>query len=195
MPPMLPSGRWALTPPFHPYQALSPSAIRLRGLLSGRLKVFLQMATEARCTGGLFSVALSVAGNFASLARTARRAGPLALPGALPFSLRRPAPKTFVPGVKREDHGVRTFLPAGLLAKDDPAITRLARLFELYNGDAPTSGSKKRAYIVVNRFTWYFLAPQRGFLMRIHFRPALAKTGKEGKRGRPTAPPKLFLYQ
>jgi len=58
---MLPSGRWALTPPFHPYQALSPSAIRLRGLLSGCLKVFLQMATEAHCTGGLFSVALSVA--------------------------------------------------------------------------------------------------------------------------------------
>jgi hypothetical protein len=94
---MLPSGRWALTPPFHPYQALSPSAIRLRGLLSGCLKVFLQMATEAHCTGGLFSVALSVAGNLASLARTARRAGPLALPGALPFSLRRFPLKTFVP--------------------------------------------------------------------------------------------------
>jgi len=53
--------RWALTPPFHPYQALSPSAIRLRELLSGRPKVFLPMATEAHCTGGLFSVALSVA--------------------------------------------------------------------------------------------------------------------------------------
>ena len=92
---MLPSGRWALTPPFHPYQALSPSATRLRGLLSGCLKVFLQMATEAHCTGGLFSVALSVAGIFASLARTARRVSPLALPGALPFSLRRPPPRTF----------------------------------------------------------------------------------------------------
>jgi len=133
---MLPSGRWALTPPFHPYQALSPSATRLRGPLSGCLKVFLQMATEAHCTGGLFSVALSVAGNLASLARTARRVGPLALPGALPFSLRRPPPKTFVlalcaktfiPGVKREDYGVRTFLPAGLLAKAGPAITRPAR--------------------------------------------------------------------
>jgi hypothetical protein len=61
VPPTLLSGRWALTPPFHPCQALSPSATRLRGLLSGCLKVFLQMATEARCTGGLFSVALSVA--------------------------------------------------------------------------------------------------------------------------------------
>ena len=124
---MLPSGRWALTPPFHPYQALSPSATRLRGLLSGCLKVFLQTATEARCTGGLFSVALSVAGNLAPLARTARRVSPLALPGALPFSLRRLPPKTFVPSVKREDHGVRTFLPAGLLAKAGPAITRPAR--------------------------------------------------------------------
>jgi len=95
---MLPSGRWALTPPFHPYQALSPSAARLRGPLSGRPKVFLQMATEAHCTGGLFSVALSVAGNLASLARIARRVSPLALPGALP-------------------DGVRTFLPACLLAK------------------------------------------------------------------------------
>jgi hypothetical protein len=127
VPPMLPSGRWALTPPFHPYQALSPSAIRLRGLLSGCLKVFLQMATEARCTGGLFSVALSVAGNLASLARIARRVGPLALPGALPFSLRRHTPEIFIPSVRREDHGVRTFLPACLLAKAGPAITRLAR--------------------------------------------------------------------
>ena len=133
---MLPSGRWALTPPFHPYRALSPSATRLRGLLSGCLKVFLQTATEARCTGGLFSVALSVAGNLAPLARTARRVSPLALPGALPFSLRRLPPKTFVtarraktfvPSVKREDHGVRTFLPADLLAKASPAITRPAR--------------------------------------------------------------------
>jgi hypothetical protein len=93
---MLPPERWALTPPFHPYRAASPSAIRLRGLLSGRLKVFLQMATEARCTGGLFSVALSVAENLASLARSAPGAGctcspprqssdPLALPGALPL--------------------------------------------------------------------------------------------------------------
>jgi hypothetical protein len=65
--------------------------------------------------------------NLASLARTARRVSPLALPGALPFGLRRPAPKTFVLDAIREDHGVRTFLPAGLLAKAGPAITRPAR--------------------------------------------------------------------
>ena len=64
----------------------------------------------------------------ASLARTARSASPLALPGALPFGLRRFTKTTFVPFAKREDHGVRTFLPACLLPKASPAITRLARL-------------------------------------------------------------------
>jgi len=59
--------------------------------------------------------------NLASLARTARRAGPLALPGALPFGLRRLAPETFVSRTKHEDHGVRTFLPASLLAKSWPS--------------------------------------------------------------------------
>jgi hypothetical protein len=66
-------------------------------------RFFLPLATEAHGTGGLFSVALSVAGNFASLARTARRIGPLALPGALPFSLRRFPAKTFVRGTSTRD--------------------------------------------------------------------------------------------
>jgi hypothetical protein len=35
--------------------------------------------------------------------------------------------KTFVLKRRHEDHGVRTFLPACLLAKAGPAITRLAR--------------------------------------------------------------------
>jgi hypothetical protein len=39
-------------------------------------------------------------------------------------------PKTFIGGRIREDHGVRTFLPARLLAKVGPAITRLARRFD-----------------------------------------------------------------
>ncbi len=70
----------------------------------------------------------------ASLARTARKAGPLALPGALPCGLRRSAPETFVAGTEREDHGVRTFLPARLLAKVGPAITRLARQIQYNTG-------------------------------------------------------------
>ena len=141
---MLPPERWALTPPFHPYRAASPSAIRLRGLLSGRLEVFLQMATEAHCTGGLFSVALSVAENLASLARNAPGAGctcsrpdkvsaPWRYQARCPYGLSRAAPRTFIRNSKREDHGVRTFLPAGFLTKAGPAITRPIRQRQVYH--------------------------------------------------------------
>ena len=102
----------------------SGRAIRLRGLLAGRLKVFLQMVTEAHCTGGLFSVALSVARDFASLARTARRTSPLALPGALPFLVTKRFALRTGPQHTRQDHGVRTFLPAAFSRKqpsDHPA--------------------------------------------------------------------------
>ena len=100
--------RWALTPPFHPYLAFSPATAHSRVPFSDLLKVFLQPATEVIRTGGLFSVALSV--TEPSKLACARRddVGPLALPGALP-------------------NGVRTFLPACLLAKAGPAITRPAR--------------------------------------------------------------------
>jgi hypothetical protein len=50
---MSPSGRWALTPPFHPYRAPRPLKICLRFCL--------RPITEAACAGGFFSVALSVA--------------------------------------------------------------------------------------------------------------------------------------
>jgi hypothetical protein len=126
VPPMLPSGRWALTPPFHPYQSRLLSAARLRELLSGRPKVFLRMATEKQCTGGLFSVALSVADSPPRLRAQHEKAAPWR------YQARRPlvpaqGSETFVPNALREDHGVRTFLPASLLAKKGPAITRLAR--------------------------------------------------------------------
>jgi len=129
---MLPPERWALTPPFHPYRAASPSAIRLRGLLSGRLKVFLQMATEAHCTGGLFSVALSVAENPASLARSAPGAGstcgpprqsfsPLALPGALPLrSLARRA-TNFHPRQRARRPRCPDFPPGQLSCESQPS--------------------------------------------------------------------------
>ena len=55
--------------------------------------------------------------NFASLARIARRTGPLALPGALPIWPLPPLPETCVPACGFVDHGVRTFLPAALLTK------------------------------------------------------------------------------
>ena len=69
--------------------------------------------TEVTCTGGLFSVALSVAESLRLACACPSDVSPLALPGASP-------------------NGVRTFLPARLLAKASPAITRLARHRGLY---------------------------------------------------------------
>ncbi len=60
VPRMLPSGRWALTPPFHPCQ------MNLTGR-GGPLVLPQACRRGASITGGLFSVALSVA----ELARTA----------------------------------------------------------------------------------------------------------------------------
>ncbi len=54
VPRMLPSGRWALTPPFHPCQ--------MRSTKRGKLLVFPPACRRgANVIGGLFSVALSVA--------------------------------------------------------------------------------------------------------------------------------------
>jgi hypothetical protein len=50
---MSPPGRWALTPPFHPYRARRP--------LKTCPRFCLRPITEAACAGGFFSVALSVA--------------------------------------------------------------------------------------------------------------------------------------
>ena len=91
-------------------------------------------------TGGLFSVALSVNSStasvrdFSSASTPAKRAAkgaqtqvcataPLALPGALPFTLGLAAQGFPL----LSQRGVRTFLPASLLAKTSPAITRLTR--------------------------------------------------------------------
>ena len=79
--------RWALTPPFHPCHAQLPEKISPR--------FFLVPIAEARCTGGIFSVALSVAGRAAQTKSLCHMADPLALPGALPCEVRtflQPAP-------------------------------------------------------------------------------------------------------
>jgi hypothetical protein len=52
MPPALLPGRWALTPPFHPYRRHEP--------FEDVPKVFLRAITGLRAAGGIFSVALSV---------------------------------------------------------------------------------------------------------------------------------------
>jgi len=77
VPRVLPLGRWALTPPFHPYQCARPK---------WRVHGFSVNLPQRRfhSTGGLFSVALSVAAHpNRPWACSARH--PLALPGALPF--------------------------------------------------------------------------------------------------------------
>src|ERR1700751_3170770 len=55
LPRLLPDERWALTPPFHPYQQKAP--------LHDDEQVSLPPVTAASFPGGLFSVALSVNGS------------------------------------------------------------------------------------------------------------------------------------
>jgi hypothetical protein len=73
VPRVLPLERWALTPPFHPYQM---RFVRNRHALGFSAS----LPPRPKLTGGIFSVALSVAGFSNS--------GPLTLSGALPFALR-----------------------------------------------------------------------------------------------------------
>jgi hypothetical protein len=124
MPPMLPSERWALTPPFHPCQMRWPEDADLRFCLAAAAEaVWFALAHHHRSgrlsdrtasrTGGFFSVALAVA-----FPMPKHRNDPLALPGALPFC---PRPCGF------RLCGVRTFLPSGNLVIAGSAITRPAR--------------------------------------------------------------------
>ena len=77
VPPALLPGRWALTPPFHPYQ--------MRETERGELEVFPRACRRGtRRTGGLFSVALSVAEFPAPRSR--------AKPGAAPWSYQARCP-------------------------------------------------------------------------------------------------------
>ena len=93
VPRMLPSGRWALTPPFHPYQVHSTER--------GGPSVFPQACRRgASITGGLFSEALSVATPQDLLSRVPKR-NPLALPGALPDGVRTFLPPTLHPHFPR----------------------------------------------------------------------------------------------
>jgi hypothetical protein len=104
VPRMLPFGRWALTPPFHPYQ--------VRSTVTGGPSVSRRPAAEVRSSPAVcFSVALSVA---APSLRTFAR-----LDAQPPGVTRRVAlhcvvsrPRSFVPrSCEPERFGVRTFLP------------------------------------------------------------------------------------
>src|SRR3989442_11227027 len=64
VPRALPPERWALTPPFHPCPAQPACERRAEGFPPACHRGFRgSLALTASCTGGLFSVALSVAGS------------------------------------------------------------------------------------------------------------------------------------
>src|SRR5277367_4088241 len=84
MPAPLLAPRWALTPPFHPYLRCEP--------FEDVPKVFLRAITGLRCTGGIFSVALSVARPFpATLPGVTRRVALLHLREVVSGLSSRPA--------------------------------------------------------------------------------------------------------
>jgi hypothetical protein len=116
VPRMSPPGRWALTPPFHP----CPMTWTERG---GPL-VLPQACRRGPCvTGGLFSVALSVAALARPLSQDAPY-DPLALPGALPITLRKPqwGFRRVVPRIATS--GIEGFSESGLSSR--PLLLREA---------------------------------------------------------------------
>ena len=112
VPPLLPTERWALTPPFHPCQA-----VRLRErepkLVEDVSQVYLRAVTVQSRRRSI------LCGTFRELSQEHRLkpvlpTAPLALPGALPLTLK--------PSCAAAEFGVRTFLPSRLLgASDHPA--------------------------------------------------------------------------
>jgi hypothetical protein len=92
MPPMLPPERWALTPPFHPYQTKHAMRRRLAG--------FPAQISPCCSAGGIFSVALSVGDSLDASQGLRFATAPLALPGALPLAGRTPSARdaSFVTG-------------------------------------------------------------------------------------------------
>jgi len=122
VPRMSPPGRWALTPPFHPCQVHST----VRGV---SLVLPKTCRRGASITGGFI-----FCGTFRSRvpcgeltsAHFDSGTSPLALPGALPFTLRNC--QWQLPRVV----GVRTFLPPASLSRNKPTITRLTRHCKLY---------------------------------------------------------------
>ena len=109
VPRMLPSGRWALTPPFHPYQMMPTE--------TGGPVVSRWPAAEVFASPAVsFSVALSVAApSFYNEGATPWR-----------YQARRPAAAD---SCELTAAGVRTFLPSTSLARSEPAIIRLTRWF------------------------------------------------------------------
>ena len=94
VPPMLPPERWALTPPFHPCQTERAFRRRLAG--------FPARCHRASPAGGIFSVALSVSDRCSAGLRARHlQRHPLALPGALPFTLSLQSRRRVYPEARR----------------------------------------------------------------------------------------------
>jgi hypothetical protein len=112
--------RWALTPPFHPYQRI----------VRRRLAVFLRDATVPTRGGLIFCGTIRERIRVSQAETCVARSAPLALPGALPL-----LPMT--------RDGVRTFLPPDRLATIQPAITRLTRWrhYSVNRGTSSTWGT------------------------------------------------------
>ena len=114
VPPMLPSERWALTPPFHPCQ--------MRSTDGGEPAVLPWACRRVRITPAVYFLWHFPWPRFrVSPSRNARR-NPLALPGALPVVVNSRESATT---------GVRTFLPPTFVCltanSSQPAIARLTR--------------------------------------------------------------------
>lgn len=111
VPRMLPSGRWALTPPFHPCQ--------MRQTKRGGLPVFPKACRRgASITGGLV-----FCGTFRSCVARMRFRTPC---DATPWRYQARCPAA-AGSCEFATAGVRTFLPPIPLARSGPAITRLTR--------------------------------------------------------------------
>jgi hypothetical protein len=130
VPRMLPSGRWALTPPFHPYQ--------MRWTETGGPLVSRRPAAEVFASPAvLFSVALSVAAHsFCNEGVTPWR-----------YQARRPYTSRLLRAARLvrcscelRTMGVRTFLPLASLARSKPAIIRLTRSLDYSAVDAHPNG-------------------------------------------------------
>jgi len=122
VPPMSPSGRWALTPPFHPCLARPACGRRSGGFSSGlSSKLCGLLAPATGRTGGIFSVALSVA------APSRTRPPGVTRRAALPSGQRRSARR-------KAESGLSSNLPWRTNARRcKSAITRPTRHFH-YNG-------------------------------------------------------------
>jgi hypothetical protein len=187
VPRLLPAERWALTPPFHPYRVRLPSTGRLRGPSSRPAKGFPSVGHRgALHRRFIFCGTVRSRNPAARLRELDDETAPWRYQARCPL-----VPHAFCQGLSSkasgaEDHGVRTFLPAGLLTKDGPAITRLARQFPLY---LDTFIEMRRNGKAGDNFKRRVRDPGLPSVLPVHLGFERASSGKEDTPG----PPKFLL--